>query len=218
MLDRYNRSHLDASVLTFNYDAIVDPRLKDGCCKKVPWQEYMALSAADMRYSSYHSYCPYPPELLLLLLFLPLVLLLCLSVHHVDQLSRLKLDDKKKAVRNNKAVATTNRPYVPIEKPVGIPGLSAYKTMPLHDEGSYLLHGSTDGAATNAINHGSTTASTTTAATTTTASIPPSMTNELSKFRLLQLVRPLTSWIQLDVTGAPTLQLKFITDTAAIIL
>ena len=26
-------SHLDASVLTFNYDAIVDPRLKDGCCK-----------------------------------------------------------------------------------------------------------------------------------------------------------------------------------------
>ncbi len=71
MLDRYNRSHLDASVLTFNYDAIVDPRLKDGCCKKVPWQEYMALSAADMRYSSSHavpylSYCPYSPELLLL--------------------------------------------------------------------------------------------------------------------------------------------------------
>ncbi len=42
-------SHLDASVLIFNYDAIVDPRLKDGCCKKVPWQEYMALSAAGMR-------------------------------------------------------------------------------------------------------------------------------------------------------------------------
>ena len=64
-------SHLDASVLIFNYDAIVDPRLKDGCYKKVPWQEYMALSAADMRYSSsheapYYSYCPYPPELLLL--------------------------------------------------------------------------------------------------------------------------------------------------------
>jgi hypothetical protein len=120
------------------------------------------------------------------------------SVHHVDQLSRLKLDDKKKAIRNNKAVVTMNRPYVPIEKPGGIPGLSAYKTMPLHDEGTYLLHGSTDGAAANAI-------------TTTTATA--SMTNELSKFRLLQLVRPLTSWIQLDVTGAPTLQLKFITDT-----
>ena len=42
-------SHLDASVLTFNYDAIVDPHLKDGCCKKVPLQEYMALSAAGMR-------------------------------------------------------------------------------------------------------------------------------------------------------------------------
>ena len=42
-------SHLDASVLIFNYDAIVDPRLKGGCCKKVPWQEYIALSAASMR-------------------------------------------------------------------------------------------------------------------------------------------------------------------------
>ena len=49
----YIRSHLDASALTFNYDAIVDPRLKDGCCKKVPWQEYMTLSAADMRYVQY---------------------------------------------------------------------------------------------------------------------------------------------------------------------
>ena len=39
-------SHLDASVLIFNYDAIVDPRLKGGCCKKVP---YIALSAASMR-------------------------------------------------------------------------------------------------------------------------------------------------------------------------
>jgi hypothetical protein len=167
----------------------------------------------------HHSYCPYPPSPSPYLLsslnsyyyFYFWYCYYVYSVHHVDQLARLKLDDKKKAAattaRTNKAVATMNRPYVPIEKPVGIPGLYAYKAVPLHDEGTYLLHGSTDGAAANAINNGSTTTSTTT--TTTSSSIPPSMTNELSKFKLLQLVRPLTSWIQLDVTGAPTLQYHY---------